>query len=47
VTAATGTRSTWLARNSSEVMTSWEEAPLSVSREERRKSVLGTRRTWW
>jgi hypothetical protein len=40
-----GTRSTWLARNSSEPLRSAYEVPESLSREVRRTSVVGTRRT--
>lgn len=41
-----GMRKTWLARNSSEVMSSFKVEPLSDSRWVRRTSVVGTRRMW-
>src|SRR5690242_8656476 len=40
-----GTRRTWLARNSSEPVRSAYDEPESLSREVRRTSVVGTRRT--
>lgn len=42
-----GTRRTWLARKSSEAMTSLTAAPLSVSRDVSSTSVRGTSRMWW
>lgn len=41
-----GTRKTWLARNSSEPLRSAYAALVSLSREVKRTSVIGTRRTW-
>lgn len=42
-----GTRRTWLARNSSEAITSDEGDPLSVSLEVMSTSVRGTSSIWW